>query len=82
VATGVYVANLPSKTRDEIWDQVVEWSDADTRAILLWPSPANEQGLEWLQIGEPRRRVVDHEGLLVSTWIPRGTDDDATEQVP
>lgn len=73
VATGVYVANLPTKTREEIWEQVVEWSNPATRAIMLWPSPANEQGLESLQIGEPRRRVVEYEGLLVSTWIPRET---------
>lgn len=73
VATGVYVANLPAKTREEIWKQVLEWSDSGTRAIMLWPSSANEQGLESLQVGEPRRRVIDYEGLLVSRWIPRDT---------
>ncbi len=71
VATGVYVANLPAKTREEIWDQVKTWSDAETRAIMLWSSPVNEQGLASAQIGHPRRRVVEYEGLLVSTWIPR-----------
>lgn len=71
VATGVYVANLPTKTREEIWGQVVEWSTRDTRAILLWSAPGKEQSLEYLQIGEPRRRVREIEGLLVSTWIPR-----------
>lgn len=71
VATGVYVANLPAKTRDEIWEQVVQWSDWDTRAVMVWASRSNEQGLEFRQIGDPRRRVVDYEGLLVSTWIPR-----------
>jgi CRISPR-associated protein Cas2 len=76
VATGVYVANLPAKTREEIWEQVVEWSNSETRAVMLWPSSASEQGLESLQIGEPRRRVVGYEGLLVSTWIPRETGEE------
>jgi CRISPR-associated endoribonuclease Cas2 subtype I-E len=71
LATGVYVANLPTKTREEIWEQVVEWANADTRAVMIWSSTANEQGLEYRTIGEPRRRVVEREGLLVSTWIPR-----------
>jgi len=71
VATGVYVANLPARTREEIWDQVLMWADLETRAVLLWDSRANEQGLEFLILGNPQRRVVEREGLLVSTWIPR-----------
>jgi CRISPR-associated endoribonuclease Cas2 subtype I-E len=71
VATGVYVANLPTKTREEIWEQVVQWSNAETRAVMLWSSSANEQGLEYRMIGEPRRRVSEREGLFISTWIPR-----------
>ncbi len=74
VATGVYVANLPTKTREEIWEQVVEWSNPETRAVMIWSSTANEQGLEYRMIGEPRRRVVEREGLLISTWIPREVD--------
>lgn len=76
VATGVYVANLPAKTREDIWAQVVEWSTRDTRAIMLWSAPGKEQGLAYLQIGEPRRRVREIEGLLVSIWIPRDPNDD------
>jgi CRISPR-associated protein Cas2 len=75
VATGVYVANLPAKTRQEIWEQVVEWSNSETKAVMLWSSTANEQGLEYRMIGEPRRRVTELEGLLVSTWIPREEGD-------
>ncbi|HET8656972.1 MAG TPA: type I-E CRISPR-associated endoribonuclease Cas2e [Longimicrobiaceae bacterium] len=71
VSTGVYAANLPAKTREAIWEQVLKWSDAETRAVMIWDSPANEQGLEFRNLGEPRRRVVDREGLLISTWIPR-----------
>lgn len=83
VATGVYVANLPSKTREEIWEQVIEWSNAETRAVMLWPSAANEQGLEYRMIGKPRRRICEREGLLISTWIPMELNgSDAPEQTP
>lgn len=74
IATGVYVANLPKKTREEIWEHVVEWSNFDTRAVMLWSSSDNEQGLKCRHLGEPRRRVVDYEGLLISTWLPREDD--------
>lgn len=76
VSTGVYVANLPAKQREEIWEQVVAWSSSDTRAVMLWPSPDNEQGLSHRTLGTPRRRVVDREGLLVSTWIPQSADEE------
>ena len=71
VSTGVYVANLPTKTREEIWAQVLKWSDLDTRAVMIWASSQNEQSLDFRNLGDPRRRVVEREGLLVSTWIPR-----------
>ncbi|MGH7664312.1 MAG: type I-E CRISPR-associated endoribonuclease Cas2e [Gemmatimonadaceae bacterium] len=71
VATGVYVADLPVRQREEIWEQLVAWATAETRATLVWSSHRTEQGLEFRLIGEPRRRITEREGLLVSTWIPR-----------
>jgi CRISPR-associated protein Cas2 len=79
VATGVYAANLPAKTREEIWEQVIRWSSIETRAVMLWSSNANEQGLEYRMIGEPRRKVIEREGLLISTWIPR---EESSEDLP
>ena len=71
VSTGVYVANLPSRTREEIWDQIEDWADEQTRAIMVWGATDTEQGLKCYTLGSPRRAVVDREGLLISTWIPR-----------
>jgi CRISPR-associated endoribonuclease Cas2 subtype I-E len=82
VATGVYVANLPAKQREEIWEQIVEWAREDTRAVMVWSSPANEQGLEFRALGEPRRRITDREGLLISTWIPRIEGENGPEHIP
>jgi CRISPR-associated endoribonuclease Cas2 subtype I-E len=71
VATGVYVASLPAREREEIWKQVLAWSDDATRAVMLWDSSRTEQGLEHRSHGTPRRAVRELEGLLISTWIPR-----------
>lgn len=70
VATGVYVANLPAQTREEIWDQILNWADDDTRAVLVWSSPRTEQGIDFRILGRPRRTVTEREGLLISTWLP------------
>jgi CRISPR-associated endoribonuclease Cas2 subtype I-E len=67
----VFVANLPASTRAEIWDHVVAFASNDTKAVMVWSNRgANEQGLEVRTLGTPRRRIVDREGLLVSSWIP------------
>jgi CRISPR-associated protein Cas2 len=79
VATGVYVANLPAKQREEIWKQLVAWSYSDTRAVMIWSSSRNEQGIEYRMLGEPRRKIVEREGLLISSWIRR---DEPTEEKP
>ena len=75
VATGVYVANLPKREREAIWATIERWADEDTRALLLWPNPNNEQGLAYRSIGNPRRRIIEREGLLLSTWQPRPNKD-------
>ena len=71
IATGVYVANLPARTREEIWATVVRWARPETSAILLWGTSSTEQGIAVRSLGSPRRCVQEIEGLLVSTWLPR-----------
>lgn len=70
VATGVYVANLPARIRDEIWGTIERWAARDTTAVLLWATTTSEQGLAARVHGRPKRTVREIEGLLVSTWLP------------
>jgi CRISPR-associated endoribonuclease Cas2 subtype I-E len=72
VAAGVYVANLPARTRKEIWAQVNQWADLETRAILVWGDSGSEQGLDFLSLGAPRRFLTRREGLILSRWLPLG----------
>lgn len=77
VAPGVFVAVLPARVRDEMWIQVLEWSRPETSGVLLFDNSGTEQGLEVRTLGSPRRRVVEREGLWVSTWIPLETPEQA-----
>ena len=71
IAPGVFVANLPRRIREEIWDHVIAFADSRTTVVLVWSSKnANEQGLDVRILGASRRRVTDMEGLLISTWLP------------
>lgn len=74
VATGVYVANLPSRTRREIWDKINDWADMETRALMVWVESSTEQGLDFLMLGAPRRYLTRREGLIVSRWFPQDLD--------
>jgi len=74
VASGVYVANLPAKTREVIWKQINDWADFETRAIMVWDESSTEQGVEFLSIGSPRRFLTRREGLIVSRWFPLDQD--------
>lgn len=74
VAAGVYVANLPSKTRMEIWDKINDWADMETRALMVWDESSTEQGLDFLSLGTPRRFLTRREGLVVSRWFPLDPD--------
>ena len=69
------MANLPKPQREEIWRWIEDWAQEDTRAVMVWSSNANEQGLEYRTLGTPRRTITDREGLLISTWLPRPADD-------
>ena len=83
IAPGVFVANLPSRVREEIWDHVVGYATSETRAVLVWSSrEANEQGLQVRTLGAPRRRIVDREGLLISSWIPSDALEGEAEETP
>ncbi len=75
VATGVYVANLPAEDREAIWHQIEVWASAETRALMVWDSGRSEQGLEYKMVGAPRRRVTEIEGLVLSAWFPRPSED-------
>lgn len=63
---GVFVGNVPARVRDKLWELVTEKltkrGDLDAGAILIH-SAMTEQGFAIRSFGDPRRKVVDVEGL-------------------
>ena len=68
VSTHVFVAQLPERAREEIWERVVRLATFETNAVMIWSSGSKEQGLDFRVLGEPRRYPVDIEGFIVSAF--------------
>jgi len=58
---GVFVGNISAMVRDRLWDKICE-KHCDGGALLIH-SASNEQGFKILLHGNPKRTVVDIEGL-------------------
>lgn len=63
--TGVFVGRLPAGVRDRVWDRVCRHV-GEGGAILIYAADT-EQGYAVRLWGEPRREIVDFEGL----WLVR-----------
>ncbi|MCH4207397.1 MAG: type I-E CRISPR-associated endoribonuclease Cas2e [Solobacterium sp.] len=66
VKTGVFVGNITSVVRELVW-QKIQRNCANGGAILIY-SMANEQGYELEMFGDPRKKVIDLDGIkLIQT---------------
>ena len=65
---GVYVGDYSAKTREMIWDQVVQGLQ-DGDAIMVWKAPT-DQGYDFLTLGKNRRMPVDFDGLKLVSFAP------------
>ena len=65
---GVYVGEYSAKTREMIWDQVVQGLEAGD-AIMVWKAPT-DQGYDFLTLGKNRRMPVDFDGLKLVSFLP------------
>jgi CRISPR-associated protein Cas2 len=58
---GVFAGNVSALVRDKLWDKVIERQECGG-ALLLY-NAATEQGFEFKLHGNPRRTVIDLEGV-------------------
>jgi len=59
---GVFVGNINAAVRDRLWDKVTKnWESAG----LMIYSADTEQGFNIKMCGNPRRSVIDIEGVLL-----------------
>lgn len=72
---GVFVGNVNVRIRELLWKRICE-TDAATGSVMAF-SASNEQGFEMKVFGDPKRKVIDFEGIQLITVTE--TSDDATE---
>jgi len=63
VKPGVFTGKISALVRDELW-QLVEQQLGKGSAVMIYPVN-NEQGFSAEILGNPSRRLVDIEGLLL-----------------
>ncbi len=61
VKPGVFVGNISAMVREKLWEKVCE-EGAATGALLLYSSDT-EQGFRIKLYGDPKRRVIDLDGV-------------------
>ncbi len=72
IRAGIYVGNFSRRTREMIWDQVLdEIGDGD--AIIAWAAP-NDAGFDFDTCGDNRRMPVDVDGLKLVRFRPLSTE--------
>lgn len=68
VRAGVYVGDVSRRTREMIWQQICQLSDAGN-VVMAWASN-NESGFDFQTYGENRRLPVEMDGLRLVSFYP------------
>ena len=61
VKPGVLVGNISAMVREKLWDKVNQ--DSERRGAVLLYSMNTEQGFAMKMCGEPKRQIVDFDGI-------------------
>lgn len=72
VRAGVYVGHYSRKTRERIWQEVIE-AIGQGNAVLAYAS-ANDAGFSFETCGENRRVPVDFDGFRLVSFLPPDSD--------
>lgn len=75
VRAGVYVGNYDRRTRERIWETVVQ-AIGDGDAVLCWTASC-EAGFEVRTTGHNRREPIDADGTPLVRFLPLAEGDDA-----
>ena len=71
VRAGVYIGDTSRRTREMIWEQLVEGREEGS-VVMAWAS-RHESGYEFQTLGENRRNPVDFDGLNLVAFLPEST---------
>lgn len=68
VRAGVYIGDVSRRTREMIWEQLVEGYE-DGNVVMAWAS-RSESGYDFQTLGASRREPVDYDGLRLVRFKP------------
>jgi CRISPR-associated protein Cas2 len=68
VRAGVYVGDASHRTREMIWQQLVEGHEVGN-VVMAWAS-RSELGYDFQTLGTNRREPVDYDGLRLVSFGP------------
>jgi len=68
VRAGVYVGVYATRTRERIWNEVIELI-GDGSAVIAWTAPT-DSGFSFAAVGPNRRVPVDFDGLTLVCFNP------------
>ena len=68
VRAGVYVGDASRRTREVLWQQLVE-GYGDGSVVMAWASNS-ESGFDFQTLGRNRREPVDYDGLRLVSFKP------------
>lgn len=69
---GVYVGNVSAMVREKLWQKICS-ETPEINALLIY-SASSEQGFRMEMHGDPRRQVVDMEGLQLIRFTDLAND--------
>lgn len=64
---GVFIGKVNIKIRELLWDRICQ--DERARGAVMVFDSKNEQGFEMKIYGDPKRRVIDFEGVQLVQWM-------------
>lgn len=73
IRAGVYIGDLSRRIREMIWRNV-EMGIADGNAVMAWTTN-NEQGFDFLTLGNNRRIPVEMDGIKLVSFSPQEHSD-------
>lgn len=69
IRAGVYVANLSTKKRDQLWDAIPDAIEEGS-CVMVWATNT-ESRYDFKMIGEKRRVGVEFDGLKLVSLLPQ-----------
>lgn len=73
VRAGVYIGDVSRRTREMIWEQLVEGYENGS-VVMAWASN-HESGYEFQTLGPSRRLPVEFDGLFLVSFYPSDRSD-------